>query len=94
MFIYYNLKFYVTCKNMDFEYQQIRTPTNLPNSKNKTKKHRNHQKFQTNVTFAILPKSKNTQTKQSFGVLWNLLLLMKPSDAIQNCPFQHKKAKS
>ena len=41
---------------------------------------RNRQK--SNITFR-----KNTQTEWSYRVLWNALLLMKPSDVLQNGSF-------
>ena len=45
---------------------------------------RNHPKFLTlHSPFCLLIR-KNTQTEWSSWVFWNLLLLMKPSDAIQN----------
>ena len=37
---------------------------------------------------------KNSLTEWPSRVLWNLLLLMKPSDALQNGLFEHKNAKS
>ena len=68
IFIYFNSKFKVTCKNRDFEYRYIRTPS----------KEKMFKIF--NKTFAILPFSHHkTLTKLPSWVLWRLPLLMKPS---------------
>ena len=82
IFIYFNSKFKVTCKNGDFECRYIRT-----HSEEKTSKI-------SNIAFVILPFShQNVLTKLPSWVLWNLFLLMKPPDALQNGSFLHKESK-
>ena len=83
IFIYFNSKFKVTYKNGDFKCRYIRTHSEEKPSKI------------FNITFAILPFShQNTLTKLLSWVLWSLLLLMKPSEALQNGSFKPKNAKS
>ena len=82
IFIYSNSKFKATCKNADFEFWYIRTLTKEKPSKI------------SDIAFAILPFIReNTQTEWPSWVLWNPLLLMNLSDALQNGSFQYKKRK-
>ena len=72
IFIYFNSKFKVTCKNGDFKCQCTRTHSKETMSKI------------SNITFPILPFShQNTSTKLPSLILRSLLLLMKPSDTLQ-----------
>ena len=76
IFIYFNSKLKVTCNNRDFKCQNIRTHSEEKPSKI------------SNITFAILPFSyQNTLNKLPSRVLWSLLLLIKPSDLLQNGSF-------
>ena len=73
IFIYSSAKFKVTCKNVNFECEYIRTHSE-----------ENRLKI-SNFTFAILPFChQNTLTQLPSRVLWILLLLLKPSDAPSN----------
>ena len=80
--IYANSKFKATCKNANFECRY--TSELIP------KKIRLN-----NIIFAILPFShKITLTELLSSVLWSLLLLMKPSYALQMVHSNTKNAKS
>ena len=76
IFFYSNSKFKVTCKNADFESWYMRTHTEEKPSKISY------------ITFVSLPFShKNALTKLPSYALWSLLLLTKPSNALQNGSF-------
>ena len=74
MFIYCNLKFNVTCNNEGFDCRYIRTEEKA----SKTFKH-----YIRHFTFSHT----NILTKLPSSVFLNLLLLMKPPDALQNASF-------
>ena len=80
IFIYSYSKFKVTFKNADFECRYITTHTKEKPSKI------------FNITFVNLPlypkkKKKKPSNWMASWVLWNLLLLMEPLDALQNGSF-------
>ena len=81
MLTYYNLKFTVTFKNAVFERLYTRTHTKEKPFKN------------SDITFAIWPFYQHTQTDWPCRVFWNLLLLMKLSDALQHGNYNIKITK-